>query len=56
MVTNVLLNPVVVLVLDVLDHEFIATETLTTDFALEFLIVDALTVIDRVLSFELLKH
>jgi hypothetical protein len=45
-VAYVLLDSVVVLVLDVLDHEFISAETLATDLALELLVVDTLTVID----------
>lgn len=56
MVANIFLNSVVVLVLDMFDHKFVTAETLTADFALEFLVMDAFTVIDTVLSFELLKH
>lgn len=55
-VTYVLLNPIVVFVLDVFDYELVPAETFTTDLTLKFLVVNALAIINAVLSFKLLEH
>lgn len=45
MLANILLDTVLMLILNVLNHELIATKTLAAQFTLELLVVDALTII-----------
>jgi len=56
MVTHQLLYLVLVLVLSVLNHKFLAAEHLVTDLALELLVMDLLKVVETKLGFKLLQH